>query len=169
MTTYTHLVVETVAALMDAFVEAEHPALNCRAILKGGQQPTEAEAAAGLEAEAYLAMREAQGSGALRSAIIDLAVEVETVWANLPEDVRDGGLVWDFEFCPEALRLYVVEGLTGDEFRQRLTAWAYREAALTELRFEQQKRETAEAALAKAQGEIERLKKQRIPVVVVAA
>lgn len=169
MTTYNYLVVETVAALMDAFVEAEQPALNCRAILRRGEQPTEAQAAAGMEAEAYLALREGDGSGELRSTLIDLAVETEAVWSSLPEDVRCGSVVWDFEFCPEALRLFVVEGLTGDEFRHRLTAWVYAEEARAELRFEQQKRETVEAALAKAQGEIERLKKQRIPVILVAA
>ena len=126
--TITYTTADTIAALMDAFVEAEQPALNCEMLLRAGVQPDEKMARMGLESQKYAAYRTANGTAALRASLIAFAAECDAAWDDVPDDVKDAVIfAWDFEFIPACLKLRVVDGLYGEAWRAAVTRWVLQE------------------------------------------
>ncbi|MBK1968431.1 hypothetical protein JIX59_03670 [Brevundimonas diminuta] len=122
--TYTTLQTETVAALMDAYVDAEAIAMIASSLREAGVEPDPVKFRNAELGQRLLDYRQSYGSMSLRQDIMALAVLAEEVWEALPSFITDECLVcWDFEFCPEAIRLRFVEDRHGEDFKRALREW----------------------------------------------
>jgi hypothetical protein len=137
--------------LMDALCDFEHSSGHRKGFREAGGCP-ENDPAADL-GDLLGELRSEQGSFDIRQRVLDMVATVDAAWdrANA-DDACDGHICFDFEFCPEAIRLHFQLGLTGEDLEDALVNWGRDAIDAQEARWAAQKaKEDRAGAIAKAQ------------------
>lgn len=152
----------TALCLMDALCDFEHSAGHRRGRVEAGDSH-EPEPAADL-GDLIGDLRSEQGSFQTRQDVLDMVSAVDRAWDRVnADDACDGHICFDFEFCPEAIRLRFEKGLTGADLEDALTDLGRDMVEAQEARFAARAAElhriknadAARAALAQAQAAVE--------------
>ncbi len=112
----------TAMCLMDALCDFEHSAVHRRDLREGGQEtPPNPNADLG---DLIGELRSEQGSFQTRQDVLDMVATVDAAWDRVnADDACDGAICFDFEFCPEAIRLHFERDLIGDDLEDALVQW----------------------------------------------
>jgi hypothetical protein len=141
----------TAMCLMDALCDFEHSAGFRRGFREAGGCH-EDNPAADL-GDLLCELRSEEGSYSLRQRVLDMVATVDAAWDRVnADDACDGQVCFDFEFCPEAIRLHFQMGLTGADLEDALVNWGRDAIDAADARWAAQKAKQDRAeAIAKAQ------------------
>jgi hypothetical protein len=117
----------TAMCLWDALCDFEHSAGFRRGIREAGGDPLSINKGdhKGADLGDLIGeLRSEQGSFQTRQDVLDIVTTVDDAWDRVnSDDACDGAICFDFEFCPEAIRLRFKLGLTGADLEDALVNW----------------------------------------------